>query len=311
MANFTAKDVASLRAKTNCGMMECKKALTEANGDMEEAIKILRVKGLSVADKKADRIAAEGVVDIMTSEDGKTAVMIEVNAETDFVAKNATFVAFVKDIERTILTNKPANLAELMSMPLYGSEFTVEASLKDKIFTIGENMNIRRFVIVEGNMATYIHGGGITGVIVKMNCTDDVAKTEAFAECAKNVALQIAAMSPTYLDKADVPAEVMESEKQILIDQIKNDPKNASKPANIIEKMVTGRIEKYYDTNCLLWQSYVKDDSMTVGKYVESVAKELGAELSVAAFVKYEKGEGLTKREDDFAAEIAKLTNQG
>ncbi len=307
MANFTAKDVADLRAKTNCGMMECKKALTASNGDVEEAIKFLREKGLSVAAKKADRIAAEGLVDIMTSEDGKTAVIIEVNAETDFVAKNATFVAFVKDIEKTILANKPADLAELMAMPLFGSEFTVEASLKDKIFTIGENMNIRRFTIVEGNVSTYIHGAGVTGVIVKFDCDDAAAKTEAFSECAKNVALQIAAMSPAYLDKADVPASVIEAEKDILINQIKNDPKNASKPAAIIEKMVTGRIEKYYDTNCLVWQSYVKDDSMTVGKYVESVAKELGTEMSIASFVKYEKGEGLEKREEDFAAEIAKL----
>ncbi len=308
MANFTAKDVADLRAKTNCGMMECKKALTASNGDVEEAIKFLREKGLSVAAKKADRIAAEGIVDIMTSEDGKTAVIIEVNAETDFVAKNATFVEFVKDIEKTILANKPADIAELMAMPLAGSEFTVEASLKDKIFTIGENMNIRRFDIVEGNMSTYIHGAGTTGVIVKFECSDDIAKTAEFAECAKNVALQVAAMAPAYLDKADVPASVIEGEKEILINQIKNDPKNASKPAAIIEKMVTGRIEKYYDTNCLVWQSYVKDDSMTVGKYVESVAKQLGGDMAISAFVKYEKGEGLEKREDDFAAEIERLT---
>ncbi len=308
MANFTAKDVADLRAKTNCGMMECKKALTEANGNVEEAIKVLREKGLSVAAKKADRIAAEGLVDIMPSEDGKTAVIIEVNAETDFVAKNATFVAFVKDIEKTILANKPADMAALMAMPLYGSEFTVEASLKDKIFTIGENMNIRRFAIVEGNVATYIHGAGVTGVVVKFNCSDEIAKTDAFAECAKNVALQIAAMAPAYLDKEDVPASVIEAEKDILINQIKNDPKNASKPEAIIEKMVTGRVEKYYDTNCLVRQAYVKDDSMSVGKYVESVAKELGTEMSIAAFVKYEKGEGLEKREDDFAAEIERLT---
>ena len=309
MAKFTAKDVADLRAKTNCGMMECKKALDAADGDVEGAIKYLREKGLAVAAKKADRIAAEGLVDIMTSEDGKTAVMIEVNAETDFVAKNETFVNFVKDIEKTVLANKPADVEELLKLPMLGSEYTVEASLKDKIFTIGENMNIRRFVIFEGNLVTYVHGKGTTGVIVKMNCSDETAKTELFAECAKNVALQIAAMSPSYLAKEDVPEAVIANEKDIILNQIKNDPKNATKPEAILEKMASGKLAKFYDNNCLLFQAYVKDDSMTVGKYVESVAKELGAELSVAAFVKYEKGEGIEKREDNFAAEIEKLVN--
>ena len=306
MANFTAKDVAELRAKTNCGMMDCKKALVEADGDFDEAIKILREKGLAVAGKKATRIAAEGVVDILVSEDGKTAVMIEVNAETDFVAKNASFRDFVKQVEKTILEYKPANVEDLLKLPLYGSEFTVEASLKDKIFTIGENMSIRRFVIVEGNVVTYIHGGGVTGVIVKMECEEGAD----YAECGKNVALQIAAMNPTYLDKGDVPASVIESEKEILAAQIKNDPKLASKPAQVIEKMISGRIEKFYDTNCLLWQEYVNDSDYTVGKYVESVAKAQGKAMKVAAFVVYNKGEGLQKREDDFAAEIEKLVKK-
>ena len=306
MANFTAKDVAELRAKTNCGMMDCKKALVEADGNFDEAIKILREKGLAVAGKKAARIAAEGVVDILVSEDGKTAVMIEVNAETDFVAKNASFRDFVKQVEQTILENKPATIEDLLKLPLSGSEFTVEASLKDKIFTIGENMSIRRFVIVEGDVVTYIHGGGVTGVIVKMECEEGAD----YAECGKNVALQIAAMNPTYLDKSDVPASVIESEKEILAAQIQNDPKLASKPAAVIEKMINGRIEKYYDTNCLLWQEYVKDSEYTVGKYVESVAKAQGKAMRVAAFVVYNKGEGLQKREDDFAAEIEKLVKK-
>lgn len=306
MANFTAKDVAELRAKTNCGMMDCKKALVEADGNFDEAIKILREKGLAVAGKKAARIAAEGVVDILVSEDGKTAVMIEVNAETDFVAKNASFRDFVKQVEQTILENKPATVEDLLKLPLSGSEFTVEASLKDKIFTIGENMSIRRFVIVEGDVVTYIHGGGVTGVIVKMECEEGAD----YAECGKNVALQIAAMNPTYLDKSDVPASVIESEKEILAAQIQNDPKLASKPAAVIEKMINGRIEKYYDTNCLLWQEYVKDSEYTVGKYVESVAKAQGKAMKVAAFVVYNKGEGLQKREDDFAAEIEKLVKK-
>ncbi|MBQ1848435.1 MAG: elongation factor Ts [Clostridia bacterium] len=307
MANFTAKDVAELRAKTGCGMMDCKKALVDADGNFDEAIKILREKGLAAAVKKADRIAAEGVVDILVSDDKKTAVMIEVNSETDFVAKNASFREFVKDIEKTILANRPANVEELLKLPLVGSEFTVEASLKDKIFTIGENMNIRRFVIVDGNVCTYIHGSGVTGVIVNMECEDGAA----YEEVGHNVCLQVASMNPLYLDKADVPASVIENETEIIVAQIKNDPKNANKPENIIrEKMIPGRIEKYFDTNCLLLQSYVKDDELTVGKYVANAAKEQGKAMKVAGFVKFDKGEGLQKREDDFAAEIEKLVKK-
>lgn len=307
MANFTAKDVAELRAKTGCGMMDCKKALVDADGNFDEAIKLLREKGLAAAVKKADRIAAEGVVDILVSDDKKTAVMIEVNSETDFVAKNATFREFVKDIEKTILANRPASVEELLKLPLAGSEFTVEASLKDKIYTIGENMNIRRFVIVDGNVSTYIHGSGVTGVIVAMDCEDGAD----YEEAGHNVCLQVASMNPLYLDKADVPASVIENETEIIVAQIKNDPKNANKPENIIrEKMIPGRIEKYYDTNCLNLQSYVKDDNLTVAKYVESVAKEQGKAMKIASFVKYDKGEGLQKREDDFAAEIEKLVKK-
>lgn len=307
MANFTAKDVAELRAKTGCGMMDCKKALVDADGNFDEAIKLLREKGLAAAVKKADRIAAEGVVDILVSDDKKTAVMIEVNSETDFVAKNASFREFVKDIEKTVLANRPASVEELLKLPLYGSEFTVEASLKDKIYTIGENMNIRRFVIVDGNVCTYIHGGGVTGVIVNMECEDGAD----YAEAGHNVCLQVASMNPLYLDKADVPASVIENETEIIVAQIKNDPKNANKPENIIrEKMIPGRIEKYFDTNCLNLQSYVKDDSMNVAQYVASVAKEQGKAMKIASFVKYDKGEGLQKREDDFAAEIEKLVKK-
>lgn len=307
MANFTAKDVANLRAKTNCGMMDCKKALVDANGDFDEAIKILREKGLAAAVKKADRIAAEGIVDILVSDDGKTAVMIEVNSETDFVAKNASFRDFVKDIEKTILENRPASVEELLKLPLAGSEFTVEASLKDKIYTIGENMSIRRFVIVDGNVSTYIHGNGVTGVIVCMECDEGAD----YAEIGHNVCLQVASMNPLYLDKNDVPASVIENETEIIVAQIKNDPKNANKPENIIrEKMIPGRIEKYYDTNCLNLQSYVKDDDLTVAKYVETEAKKQGKAIKIAGFVKYDKGEGLQKREDDFAAEIEKLVKK-
>ncbi len=309
MAAITAKMVNELRGKTGAGMMECKKALVEAEGNFDEAIKILREKGLGKADKKAGRIAAEGVVDIYT--EGATTAMIEVNAETDFVAKNETFKAFVKGILKVVVDNKPATVEELKAMR-YDADFeTVEAKLKDMIFTIGENMNIRRFVIVDGITSTYIHGGGIAGVIVKFDADEAVAAKVEFAEFAKNICLQIAAGTPpTYVNKEDVPESVLAEEKEILMAQIKNDEKNANKPDAIIAKMVEGRIGKFYERACLVEQTYVKDDSLTIGKYVAATAKELGGAIKIDSFILYEKGEGLEKREDDFAAEIAKLTGQ-
>jgi len=309
MAAITAKMVNELRAKTGAGMMECKKALVETDGNFDEAIKVLREKGLGKADKKAGRIAAEGVVDIYT--EGTTTAMIEVNAETDFVAKNDTFKAFVKGILKVIVENKPASVEELKALR-YDADFeTVEAKLKDMIFTIGENMNIRRFVIVDGITASYIHGGGMAGVIVKFNTDDATAAKAEFAEYAKNICLQIAAGTPpTYVTKEEVPAEVLAEEKSILMAQIKNDEKNAKKPEQIIAKMVEGRIGKFYEKACLVEQLYVKDDSLTIAKYTAATAKELGADIAIESFVLYEKGEGLEKREDDFAEEIAKLTGK-
>ncbi len=305
---ITAKQVADLRAKTGLGMMECKKALTEANGNEEEAIKLLREKGLAVAAKKASRIAAEGAVDIMISEDGKTAAMIEVNIETDFAATNAVFVGFVKELLKVILDKRPADVAALLALP-YNDELTVEAAVKDKVFAIGENINIRRFTIVEGNVASYVHGKGQIGVIVNMKDSDAASRDE-FKAAAKNVALQIAAMSPAYLDEASVPASVVESEKEIILSQIKNDEANAKKPEAVLEKMVVGKIKKFYTQNCLLLQEYVKDDGISVEKYLAGVASELGATVEVADFVRFEKGEGLEKKEDDFADEIARLTGK-
>ncbi len=309
MAAITAKMVNELRAKTGAGMMECKKALVETDGNFDEAIKVLREKGLGKADKKAGRIAAEGVVDIYT--EGSTTAMIEVNAETDFVAKNETFKAFVKGILKVIVENKPASVEELKALR-YDADFeTVEAKLKDMIFTIGENMNIRRFVIVDGITSSYIHGGGMAGVIVKFVTDEATAAKAEFAEYAKNICLQIAAGTPpTYVNKEDVPAEVLEEEKGILMAQIKNDEKNAKKPEQIIAKMVEGRIGKFYEKACLVEQLYVKDDSLTIAKYTAAVAKELGADIKIDSFVLFEKGEGLEKREDDFAEEIAKLTGK-
>ncbi|MBQ5842010.1 MAG: elongation factor Ts [Clostridia bacterium] len=305
MADISAKVVMELRKKTGCGMMECKKALVTANGDFDEAIKILREKGLAVAAKKADRVAADGIVDVYTA-NGCTAI-IEVNTETDFVAKNASFKEFVHGILVTIVETKPADVAALLATKFAGKETTVEDELKQEIFTIGENMSIRRFEVIEGVTGTYIHGGGSAGVVAKFEVEGGVENTEGFAEYAKNVCMQIAAMNPLYVCKCCVPESVIQGEKDILLAQIKNDPKLANKPDQIIEKMVTGRIEKYYDTNCLVHQQYVKEENMTVQQYTDNTAKELGGAIKVVSFVKYEKGEGIEKREDDFASEIEKL----
>lgn len=307
---ISAKMVSDLRAKTGVGMMECKKALTEANGDFDEAVKLLREKGLSVAAKKADRIASEGIVDILVSDDKSATAMIEVNAETDFVAKNDTFKEFVKGILATILRDKPADIDALLALNYLDTDFTVEGKLKDMIFTIGENMNIRRFIIVDGVTSSYIHGKGSTGVIIKFDTDAAVADKPEFAEFAKNIALQVAAMPVKYLNKDVVPQSALDEEKEILMNQIKNDEKNANKPDSIIEKMVLGKIGKFYEKNCLTEQAYVKDDSLTVGKYVEQTAKELGTDIKLAGFWCYERGEGLEKREDNFGDEIASMLNK-
>ena len=301
---FTAKDVAELRKQTGCGMMDCKNALTDANGDFDAAIKILREKGMAAVDKKADRIAAEGVVDILTI--GNDTAMIEVNSETDFVAKNAIFQQFVKDILKTIIANKPQDVDALMECKFEGEEGgLVKDALAEKTYKIGEKLSLRRFTVVEGVVSTYIHGLGMTGIVVSFET--DVAEKDGFAEFAKNVALQTAAMPVQYLDRDSVPASVLAEEKDILIKQMQQDPKMANKPAQVLEKIVEGKLSKFYENNCLLDQAYVKDDSMTVAKYVESVAKAVGGNIKVTGYVRYDKGEGLEKREEDFAAEIQKM----
>ncbi len=301
---FTAKDVAELRKQTGCGMMDCKKALTESGGDFEAAVKYLREKGMAATAKKADRIAAEGIVDIMTI--GATTAIVEVNSETDFVAKNATFKEFVKDILKTIIQNKPCDVEALLASA-YVNGGTVSEALAEQIYKIGEKISIRRFTVVEGVVSSYIHGMGATGVIVSFDT--DLADKAEFAECAKNVALQTAAMEVKYLDRDSVPASVLAEEEAILINQMKEDPKMANKPDNILQNIVKGRLGKFYENNCLLEQAYVKDDSMSVAKYVASVAKELGGNIKVTGYVRFDKGEGLQKREEDFAAEIAKMVN--
>ncbi len=299
---FTAKDVAELRKQTGCGMMDCKKALVESDGDFEAAVKYLREKGMAATAKKADRIAAEGIVDIMTI--GDTTAIVEVNSETDFVAKNATFQEFVKEILKTIIANKPADVDALLASNYVGGG-TVSEALAEQIYKIGEKLSIRRFQIVEGTVSTYIHGLGATGVIVSFDT--DLADNDGFKECAKNVALQTAAMEVKYLDKESVPAEVIAEEEAILINQMKEDPKMANKPEAVLANIVKGRLGKFYENNCLLEQAYVKDDSMSVAKYVASVAKELGGSIKVTGYVRYDKGQGIQKREEDYGAEIAKM----
>ena len=306
MANITAKDVANLRAKTGLGMMDCKKALVEAEGDFDKAIKILREKGLATATKKESRIAAEGIVDVMTI--GDVTAMIEVNTETDFVAKNESFRAFVKELLETLIANKPADMDAFMELTCAGASVAVKDALVEKIAVIGEKISIRRFVIVEGLVSTYIHGMGATGVIVKFNAAENVAASAEFAEFAKNIALQIAAGNPPkYVNREEVPAAEVEEEKAILIQQAKNDPKNANKPDAILEKMVGGRLGKFYERVCLVDQPYVKEDKMSVGEYVKATAKALGGEIGIVSFEIFEKGEGIQKREENFAEEIAKL----
>ncbi|MDY5354943.1 MAG: translation elongation factor Ts [Eubacteriales bacterium] len=302
---ITAAMVGELKNKTGAGLMDCKRALVETNGDQDAAIVILREKGLAAAAKKADRIAADGVVDIM--KEGDSVAMVEVNSETDFVAKNDKFVEFVRGVLRTILANRPANMAELNACKFDGTDFTVADTVKEQISIIKEKIDIRRFVIVDGLTSTYIHGKGNTGVIVKFEADDAAKNNPGFAEFAKNIALQVGAYPTPYLDKASVPASVIAEEQKIVEEQIKNDPKNANKPANVIEKMAIGKLGKFYEQNCLLEMGYVKDDAMSVGKYVETTAKQFGGKIAVVGFERYEKGEGITKREDNLDEEVAKM----
>ena len=306
MATITAKDVAALRAKTGIGMMECKKALVEADGDMDAAIKLLREKGeLKAESKMATRIAADGLVDILTVGD-KTAI-VEVNTETDFVAKNETFKAFVKNLLKVIIDTNPADVEALNACDYEG--VTVEAKLKELIFQIGEKITVRRFAIVEGTTSTYIHGMGSIGVIVKFDT--DCADKDGFAEFAKNIALQVGAYPTPYLDRESVPASVLENEKNIIKTQLANDPKMANKPEKVLDGIVTGKLGKFYENNCLVDMEYVKaEDHESVAKYIANTAKALGGSIKVASFVRFEKGEGIEKRQDDLAAEVAKLTGQ-
>ncbi|MBQ2614005.1 MAG: elongation factor Ts [Clostridia bacterium] len=298
---FTAQDVKKLREMTNCGMMDCKKALTETDGDMDKAVEFLREKGLATAAKKAGRIASEGMVEAIVI-DG-VGVAVEVNSETDFVAKNADFQNFVHAIAEVIAKENPADVEALKEMKISDSQ-TVGEALTEKIATIGENMNIRRFERFDGVNQAYIHAGGRIGVLVNFEVADaSKANDEAFVTMAKDVAMQIAAIAPQYVREEEVPADVVEHEKGILKAQALNE----GKPEAIVEKMIVGRIKKFFKDICLVEQPFVKDGDITVGKYVENVAKSLGTEIKIAKFARLEKGEGLEKREDNFADEVAKM----
>jgi elongation factor Ts len=300
---FTAKDVKELREKTGCGMMDCKKALTASDGDMDKALDFLREKGLAAATKKAGRIAAEGVAFAETTADGKIGVAVEVNAETDFVAKNASFNEFVKTCADTVIEQNPADIEALLACKAAGSNETVDEILKEKILTIGENIKVRRFQRMEGHVASYIHAGGKICVLVSFDTTDEIAAKPEFQEFGKNIGMQIAAMNPEYLDEAHVPAEVVEHEKKIATEQAAS----SGKPANVIEKMVMGKVKKTLKEICLVDQAYVKEGKMSVQQYTDSVAKELGGKIAITGFVRFEKGEGLEKRQDNFAEEIASM----
>ncbi len=300
---FTAKDVQALRERTSCGMMDCKKALEASDGDMDKAIDFLREKGLASQSKKAGRIAAEGIVEAIYDEATKVGAVVEVNIETDFAAKNPEFVSLVKSVAQTVIKKDPADVETLLTLKADGTDLTVAELVQEKFLAIRENIQVRRFTRMQGPIATYVHGGGRIGVMVLFDTSDEIAATTGFKEMAKDVALQIAAQNAVYLDKASVPAEVLEKEKEILKVQALNE----GKPANIAEKMVAGRIQKYYKDFCLLEQIFIKDDEITVAKYIENKAKELGGAISAKAFVRYEKGEGIEKKEDDFASEVASM----
>ena len=308
---ITASMVKELREQTGAGMMDCKKALTETDGDFEKAIEFLREKGLATAQKKAGRIAAEGIVSTTIKDGDKVAAIVEVNAETDFVAKNEVFRNYVKEVVEQAADTEAADIEAFKAEPwALDTSMTVADKLAAMIAKIGENMNIRRFekvVSEDGVVVSYIHAGGKIGVLVEAK-TD--SNTDAVKEALKNVAMQIAALNPKYVSTDEVPEDYKEHEKEILMAQAKNDPKNANKPENIIEKMISGRLNKELKEVCLLEQEYVKaENKETVAKYLEMVSKEVGSAVALKRFVRFETGEGLEKKNEDFAAEVAAQMN--
>ena len=301
---ISAADVKNLREMTGVGMMDCKKALTECDGDMDKAIEYLREKGLAASAKKAGRIAAEGMA-YATVIDG-VGVVVEVNAETDFVGKNEKFVDFVKGVAATVAANKPADLEALMVCKYNGTDLTVEQQQQEMVLVIGENIQVRRFARFAANTSTpYIHAGGKIGVLVNFKVDGGIDATEI----AKDVAMQIAALNPHFWDKSQVSQDVLDEEKKIMMAQMANDPKMASKPEQVREKIVMGKLNKFYSENCLLQQEFVRGDVFTgtVEQYIADAAKKLGGKIDFVDAVRFEKGEGIEKKQENFAEEIASM----
>ena len=302
---ITAKDVQKLREMTGVGMMDCKKALTASEGDMDKAIEWLREKGLAAQTKKAGKVAAEGVSYAIVADNG-VGVILEVNSQTDFVAKNEVFQDFVKAVATVVATDDPADVEALKACKYPGTDRTVAYVTADKVLSIGENIQIRRFVrYAEGVNVPYIHMGGKIGVLV--NLAVEGIEAAKVVELGKDVAMQIAAMNPSFLDKSDVDQATLDKEKEIQLAQMDNDPKMASKPLQVKEKIVIGKLGKFYEENCLLQQAFVKENKISVEKHVAEVAKQLGGKITVKAFTRFETGEGIEKKEDDFAAEVASM----
>ena len=300
---ITAQDVKNLREMTGVGMMDCKKALAASDGDMDKAIEWLREKGLAASAKKAGRIAAEGMAYSCVI-DG-VGVVVEVNAETDFVGKNEKFVDFVKGVAATVAACAPADLDALMECKYNGTDLTVTQQQQEMVLVIGENIKVRRFArFADGVSVPYIHAGGKIGVMVNLEVTGGIDATEV----GKDMAMQIAALNPRFLDKGQVTQEVLDEEKKILLAQMANDPKMASKPDKVKENIVAGKLNKFYSENCLLQQAFVKDGDVTVEQYMNAAAKKLGGTITLKDAVRFEKGEGIEKKQENFAEEIAKLT---
>lgn len=298
---FTAADVKKLREMTNVGMMDCKKALSENDGDMDKAIEWLREKGLAKAAKKSSRIAAEGMA-YATVENG-VGVVVEVNAETDFASKTPLFVDFVKDIAKVVAADAPADIEALKNCKYPGSELTVGEMIPEKVMVIGENIQIRRFARFPENFSVaYVHAGGKIGVLVNLEVSGGIDATVI----GKDIAMQIAALNPRFWDKSQVSEDVLAEEKKILVAQMDNDEKMASKPLQVKEKIAAGKMNKFFEENCLLQQAFVKDGSVTVEQYMNSAAKALGGSVKFVDAVRFEKGEGIEKKQENFAEEIAK-----
>lgn len=307
---FTAADVKTLREMTGVGMLDCKKALAETDGDMDKAVELLREKGLAAAQKKAGRIAAEGMAYAEVFSDG--AALVEVNAETDFVAKNDQFIEFVKDVCYVVGKWGPVDMDTLMTLPYRKTGLTVQQMLQEKVLVIGENIKIRRFVRYDSGVSVaYNHMNGRIGVLLNMEVSAGLEQNEKVLELGKDLAMQIAAMNPAFLDKADVSQDTLDKEKEIQLALMDNDPKMASKPQQVKEKIAAGKINKFYEENCLLQQPFVKDGAVSVEQYMAAAAKELGGKVKFVDAVRFEKGEGIEKKQEDFAAEVAAQMNMG